>query len=173
MIRRSLARGALLLAVGALALLVGCGGDERSSTRPDELLGTPPAGLTYKVPDSASLKQLVQIVKTDGNGIEPRDVAARVVLRHGVRAGAVVVLDTHGSDRDGVFTGFEKEAADSGAKATDATVAGAGVKQAEVKGLVATLAVEHGFALETIAADRRTGELLMRPLLERAATVAD
>jgi hypothetical protein len=39
--------------------------------------------------------------------------------------------------------------------------------------LVATLAVEHGFALESIAPNRPTGELLMRPLLERAAALSD
>jgi hypothetical protein len=172
--RRASARLALLVAVAALLLLVaGCGGGQRSSHRPEELLGAPPAGATYKVPDATTLKRLVGIVQNGSNGIEPRDVAARLVMKNGVRAGAVVVLDTHGGDRDATFTGFEKEARSAGAEATSRRVSGAEVRQAELTKLVATLAVEHGFALETIAPDRSTGELLMRPLLERAAALSD
>ena len=165
----------LAASLGALLLLVvpGCGSSGRSSTHPEELLGTPPAGTHYKVPDSATLAQLVKIVKNDSDELEARDVAVRVVQNGLQRVGAVVVLDTHGGGQDGVFTGFVREAKSSGVEATDATVAGAKVKQAELKGLVATVAVEHGFALETIAPDRATSERLLRPLVARAATVPD
>jgi hypothetical protein len=170
---RAHASGAVLLAAAMLWLLVGCGGSGRSSHHPEELLGTPPAGAKYKVPDAATVSQLVQILKNDSDELDARDVAVRVVVKNGIRAGAVVVLDVHGSGRDSVFKGFEKEASGAGAEAKDKTIAGAEAKQAELKGLVATVAVEQGFALETIAPDRPTSELLLRPLLERAATIAD
>jgi hypothetical protein len=154
-------------------LLAGCGDDLRSSHRPEELLGTPPAGAKYKVPDAANVTQLLQTLKGDADKLEARDVAMRVVLKNGVRTGVVVVLDIHGGDSGSVFSGFEKQADSDGAKATEGTVAGAEVRQAKLQEFVVTLAVEKGFALETIAPDRSTGELLLRPLVQRAADLSD
>jgi hypothetical protein len=165
---------ALLAALVAASLLAGCGTPARSSTRPDELLGKPPAGLIYALPDAATVSQIVGILQQDtGNQLDARDVAVRIVRRQRRRVGAVVVLDGRGSGQEGVFKGFDREAEKAGVHPVDKTVAGTKVKQAELKGIVATVAVEHGFVLETIAADAASGELLLRPLVERAATVSD
>jgi hypothetical protein len=170
MLRRS-----AITCVLAVALLAGCGGTPpRSSTHPEALLGTPPKGYSYAVPDSATLSQLVKILQSDSsNQLDARDVAARLVLKHGQRAGAVVVLDARGSPRDAVFKGFTKEAEKSGAQASDSTAGGTPLKQARVKGIVVTVAVEHGFILETVTAQDATGKLLLGPLLKRAATLSD
>jgi hypothetical protein len=169
------AQGAVLAALVSVASLAGCGGAPgRSSTHPEALLGTPPKGYRYAVPDGATLSQLVKILQNDSsNQLQARDVAARLVLRHGVRAGAVVVLDGRGSGRDAVFKGFASEAEKSGTQAIDTTAGGAALKQARVKGIVVTVAVEHGFILETVTASDSTGKLLLVPLLQRAATVSD
>jgi hypothetical protein len=165
-------RGPCWLVIVVAVLLAGCGGSQRPPPPPEVFLGTPAAGLSYEVPDTATVAQLTEMVDDTDDGLDPGNVAVRLVLKGRRRVGAVLVLGARGS-REGVFAGFTSEAEKLGAHPIDKTIAGATAKQVELKGFVITAAVERDFVLETVAKDRATGDLLLRPLVEAAATVPD
>jgi hypothetical protein len=161
-------------AVAAAVLACGCGAPQRASTRPEDLLGTPPAGYRYQLADRAYVKGFMQRLEYHaGHAFEARDVAVRNVVTGGRPVGIVLVIDTHGGSQEDVFRGFTGQAERTGDHAMSTTVAGADAKQVEVKGLIETIAVRDGFILETIAANAGQSERFLRRLLQRASTVSD